>query len=107
MPRPTIGEGKRGRGEVEVYEKAEVQAQDGGYHQGGKEGHRPAHRTDASLPQLRGLARKPAMTGAWARNDGRLGQLSVARTRALGETASWCFQKEKKVKMYGPQQTKG
>ena len=107
MARPTIGEGKRGRGEVEVYEKAEVQAQDGGYHQGGKEGHRPAQRTDASLPQLRGLARKPAMTGAWARNDGRLGQLSVACTRALSETASWSFEKEKKVKMYGPRQTKG
>ena len=42
-------------------------------------------------PQLRGLARKPAMTGAWARNDGRLGQVSVARTRAHAETTSLSF----------------
>ena len=73
MARPTIGEGKRGRGEVEVYEKAEVQARDGGYHQAGKEGNRPAQRT--GLIPMGNYGVWPAITGSGpqARNDGRLG----------------------------------
>ena len=35
VPRPTIGDGTQGRGEVEVRDKAEVHAQDVGHHQNG------------------------------------------------------------------------